>query len=118
MDFQHIDPNVLKQYEEFGEDYEPFVRDLVETFLTDVENQIGHLHQAFEENEAQNVLRIAHTMKSTCAAVGATRLSQVFATIEKAARDNELKAQLQNVEATRVGAAAAAVELRQFTKSL
>jgi len=87
-----LDEAVLIELKETTGDDPAFVRDLVETYLADVPIQLGGIEAAIAANDAEALIRPAHTLKSSSAAVGAMRLSDVSRTLEMAGRSGTLDA--------------------------
>jgi HPt (histidine-containing phosphotransfer) domain-containing protein len=67
-----------------------FVRDLVETYLSDVPVQLDGIAAAVARDDAEALVRPAHTLKSSSATVGAMRLSAVARELEMAGRSGAL----------------------------
>ena len=65
-----LDEAVLIELKETTGDDPAFVRDLVETYLADVPIQLGGIEAAIAANDAEALIRPAHTLKSSSAAVG------------------------------------------------
>jgi HPt (histidine-containing phosphotransfer) domain-containing protein len=61
--------------------------DLLETFLTESAKQIEEMHSAFLTGDWATLHRMAHSLKSSSATFGATRLAQVSAALELAAKE-------------------------------
>ncbi len=67
-----------------------FVRDLVDTFLADSAGQVDAIEAAVAANDAEALVRPAHTLKSSSATLGATTLSTTARTLEMAGRSGSL----------------------------
>ena len=79
-----LDMHVVQALRELGGDDDPGLFDeVVELFLTDTKNNVAKLVAAFESRDAHALQRVAHTMKSSSAHVGAVRLSKLCFEIEK-----------------------------------
>ena len=79
------DPNALDQYIDLmGEDGKEFIIEIIDTFLTDAINNFRHLDESMATNDYPTFRRAAHTMKTGCAIVGASALSQSFLMLEEA----------------------------------
>lgn len=63
------------------------LQDLAETFLADLETQLGGLQRALDESDIPAARRAAHTLKSTSASFGANALAALSERIETAAAD-------------------------------
>ena len=82
-----LDMHVVQALRELGGDDDPGLFDeVVELFLTDTKNNVAKLVAAFESRDAHALQRVAHTMKSSSANVGALRLSKLCFEIEKLGR--------------------------------
>ncbi|HRA68041.1 MAG TPA: Hpt domain-containing protein, partial [Caldilinea sp.] len=57
------------------------------TFLTESTKQIEEMHAAFLTGDWATLHRMAHSLKSSSATFGATRLAQVSAALELAAKE-------------------------------
>jgi HPt (histidine-containing phosphotransfer) domain-containing protein len=64
---------------------------LLAAFRQDISGQVKELGRALEAGEAREVLRVAHSMKSASANVGAIYLRDVAGEMEAAAMVNDLK---------------------------
>jgi HPt (histidine-containing phosphotransfer) domain-containing protein len=73
-----------------------FVRELVETYLADTPPQLEAMTAAVEADDADALVRPAHTLKSSSATVGAMRLSSVARELEMAGRTGELEASVRD----------------------
>jgi PAS domain S-box-containing protein len=58
---------------------------LIDTFHDDVQRLVGSARQGLQHGQAEEVRRAAHTLKSTGATFGATRLSQLSRSLESLA---------------------------------
>jgi CheY-like chemotaxis protein len=58
-----------------GDDKKNFLNDLVEVYLSDTSQRIAALYEAVKNNEAQSIQFIAHSLKSSSAAIGAIKLT-------------------------------------------
>jgi HPt (histidine-containing phosphotransfer) domain-containing protein len=69
-----------------------FVQELIETYLADTPAQLAAMTTALEADDAADLVRPAHTLKSSSATVGAMRLSSVARELEMAGRGGQLDA--------------------------
>jgi HPt (histidine-containing phosphotransfer) domain-containing protein len=82
-----LDMSVVQALRELGGDDDPNLFDeVVELFLTDTKRNVEKLVVALCGRDAQALHRIAHTMKSSSANVGAMHLSKLCFEIEKLGR--------------------------------
>jgi HPt (histidine-containing phosphotransfer) domain-containing protein len=66
---------------------EDFVRDLIGTFLAEEPANLDLVAAAAARTDAEAIIRPAHTLKSSAAAIGAARLSAICRQIETAGRE-------------------------------
>jgi CheY-like chemotaxis protein len=62
---------------------------VLQTFLGDTPEKIGQLRVALSDRDLSTAHRLAHTLKSSCAIVGAERLSAMCKDLERRAREAE-----------------------------
>jgi HPt (histidine-containing phosphotransfer) domain-containing protein len=67
-----------------------FVDELVETYLDDAPRLLGELDAALEAQDAETFRRAAHSLKSSSATFGASRLSDLARQLEMFAKDQKL----------------------------
>ena len=90
-DVPTLDERVLTELlETTGGDID-FVRELVDTYLADTPVQLDAITTAVEDDDAEALVRPAHTLKSSSATVGAMRLSSVARELEMAGRTGSLE---------------------------
>jgi HPt (histidine-containing phosphotransfer) domain-containing protein len=87
-----LDERILTEVLETTGDDVAFVRELVETYLADTPIQLGAMTTAVQSDDADALVRPAHTLKSSSATVGAMRLSSVARELEMAGRSGSLDA--------------------------
>lgn len=82
-----LDSEVLNALKELGGTDEPdlFV-EIVDLFIQDAEQQVTHLQGALASGDIRLVERIAHTLKSSSANVGALRFSKLCFELEQLGR--------------------------------
>ena len=94
-DVPTLDERVLTELlETTGGDID-FVRELVDTYLADTPVQLDAMTTAVEADDAEALVRPAHTLKSSSATVGAMRLSSVARELEMAGRTCSLEASVR-----------------------
>jgi HPt (histidine-containing phosphotransfer) domain-containing protein len=94
-----------------GNDVE-FVRELIATYLADTPSQLEAMTAAVDSDDAAALVRPAHTLKSSSATVGASRLSARARELEMAGRSGSLQPAVHaTVEAARAEWTAAAAAL-------
>ena len=87
-----LDQSVLSELQETTGDDPDFVRDLVETYLADVPLQLKGIDEAIAADDAEALVRPAHTLKSSSVTLGALRLGEVSRTLEMTGRSGNLDA--------------------------
>jgi HPt (histidine-containing phosphotransfer) domain-containing protein len=94
-DVPTLDEGVLTELTESTAGDIGFVRELVETYLADTPAQLEAMTSAVEADDADALVRPAHTLKSSSATVGAMRLSSVARELEMAGRAGTLEASVR-----------------------
>ena len=85
-----FDPAVLAELE--AEADADFVRELVTTFVEESRDLIVQIADAGRDHDATGMRRLAHSLKSSSASVGAVALAARARNIEALARDDDLDA--------------------------
>jgi HPt (histidine-containing phosphotransfer) domain-containing protein len=86
-----IDTSVLDAYRDFmEEDADDFIRDVLDDFYENSQDLLKTLATLPNEDGLDEFVRAAHTLKSTSATVGATKLSELAASIEQKGKDNAI----------------------------
>jgi two-component system, sensor histidine kinase and response regulator len=85
-----VDERVLAELMASTGDDIGFVRELVDTYLADTPTQLEAMTVAVDADDADALVRPAHTLKSSSATVGAMRLSAVARELEMAGRSGGL----------------------------
>ena len=86
-DLPIIDQAVLDELRESVGGDQAFVADLATTYLAEGDGHIQQVEDALARGDIAGMVRPAHTLKSSSAALGATRLSAISKEIEHAARE-------------------------------
>lgn len=82
-----LDLSVITGLKELGGDDEPgLFMELVDIFLEDSAKQLAHLEQALSKRDVKTLERVAHTLKSSCANLGAVEMSRLCFEMEKRGR--------------------------------
>ena len=93
------------------------MRELVETYLADTPAQLDAMTTAVEADDADALVRPAHTLKSSSATVGAMRLSSVARELEMAGRTGALEASARDrLDSARAEWKATAGRLRRMAR--
>jgi len=85
-----LDETVLTNLSSSVDDDRSFVLELIETFLADGPDQLTAIDAACAEDDAEALVRPAHTLKSSSATVGALRLSTTARELEMVGRAGTL----------------------------
>lgn len=94
-----VDETVLDELRTSVGGDDAFVRELIEAYLADSGAQLDRIEAALAADDAEALVRPAHTLKSSSATVGAMKLSALARTLEMAGRSGSL-----GDEATRAAA--------------
>ena len=84
-----VDMGVVSALRESVGDDDDFVRELVETYVSEGASHLAALADAAARGDTAAAVRPAHTLKSSSASVGAMRLSDICRSIEAATRDGQ-----------------------------
>jgi len=84
-----IDQAVLDELRDSVGGDQAFVADLASTYLSEGDGHIQQVEDALARGDIAAMVRPAHTLKSSSAALGAARLSAISKEIEHAARDEQ-----------------------------
>jgi HPt (histidine-containing phosphotransfer) domain-containing protein len=105
-----LDPHAIAQLRELGDGDDSVLLEILEAFLVDAGAQVAAMEAAREAGDAGALERVAHTLKSTAATVGATLLASLCRELEELARTRCLErapervarvhAELRSVEAS------------------
>jgi HPt (histidine-containing phosphotransfer) domain-containing protein len=92
-----------------------FVTDLIDAYLTDGAQQVEQVEAAVAAGDPEALVRPAHTLKSSSATVGATRLAAIARELEFAGREGRVDdAQPSHAAALRAEWDAATSALRDW----
>ncbi len=89
-DLAVLDNGVLDELRASVGGDEDFVRDLVQTYLAEAPQHLGQITAAAGRADAEAIVRPAHTLKSSSAALGATRMSAISRQIEFCGREGRV----------------------------
>jgi two-component system, sensor histidine kinase len=111
-----LDVSVLSELtDSVGGDRE-FVVELIRTFLADATEQLEAIDVAAAAGDAEALVRPAHTLKSSSATLGATRLAATSRAVEMAARSGSIDSSVaDDVRALHTDLDAAASALLRWT---
>ncbi|MEB3274185.1 MAG: Hpt domain-containing protein [Prochlorothrix sp.] len=97
-----------------GEDAAECLNFLTETFTQDTPEMLAQMRQSAEQEDADGLRRSAHTLKSSSATLGATRLSKLCLLLEQQAREGNLDQALERVTQAEAAYAEAKTGLENF----
>jgi len=81
-----LDQSVVDELRDSVGGDEEFIADLVSTYVSEGSGHFAAMQAAADEGDAAAIVRPAHTLKSSSAALGAMRLSAIARDIEMAGR--------------------------------
>jgi HPt (histidine-containing phosphotransfer) domain-containing protein len=96
-DLPLVDEAVLADLLTSTGDDPAFVRELVETYLAETPEQLEAITAAIDADDADALVRPAHTLKSSSATLGAMRLSALARELEIAGRSGTLTPDVRRV---------------------
>ncbi len=85
-----IDPTALQNLATMMGDQQ-LVTELISLYMQDVPRQLDAMRQALEQDDTEQLIRTAHSLKSSSAQLGARHLSRLCKDIEAKGRDNNLE---------------------------
>lgn len=86
-----LDPLALDQLRPFkGQDGHSLLGNLIAVYLEQLPGRVEELFKAHREGDAHTVFKIAHTLKSTSASLGAYQLQGLCQRLEDAGRKGNL----------------------------
>jgi PAS domain S-box-containing protein len=83
-----FDATALESLRELGGD--DFVAEVIETFVADAPTLLATLHRSLAEEDAAELRRMAHTLKSNGATLGASTFAELCRELEQRAKDGRL----------------------------
>ena len=98
-----LDNEIVNELREIMEDE---FAELLHTFLGELPLQLDRLRIAVTQSDADAIKTIAHTLKPTCAYLGALRLAELFRRMEQAGREKTLDGVADLLEQARILASA------------
>lgn len=113
-----FDPSVFETLRASVSDDAAFLAGLVADYLEDAQDHIESMRRAVDQNDASQLERTAHSLKSTSETVGALALAETCRTIEALAHDGELDDAAQHVQAAADQFAAVEGTLRDHQAAL
>jgi HPt (histidine-containing phosphotransfer) domain-containing protein len=86
----HLDYRLLEDLSALSGPGEDMLGDLKDLFLSDTGEQLAILARMLEARDAGAVREVAHRLKGSALAMGASQLAKICSGIEDAARDGDL----------------------------
>lgn len=108
-----LDQQVLDELRESVGGDDGFIADLAATYLTEAAEHVAAIEAAAATTDAAAIVRPAHSLKSSSAALGAARMSQISRDIELAGREGRTDRLATMVEQARAAWEATVAELRE-----
>ena len=96
-----LDQAVLDELRAATGDDEAFIADLIETYIAEGATNLDGMVAAAAAGDPAAIVRPAHTLKSSSASVGATRLSAICRQFEEAGREARSAGLAEDVELAR-----------------
>lgn len=95
-----LDATVIASLMDLGG--EPLLAELVDLFCADAPSQMAELQEAAREGDAARIAAAAHSLKSSCANLGAVRLAELSRQLELAGRAGTIESAADVIELSRV----------------
>lgn len=87
-----LDMQVIQGLRELGGDDDPgLVLELIEMFLLDAPTRMKEIETSLANGDIKTLERAAHTLKSSCANIGAVKLSGICKEMEARARQKSVE---------------------------
>lgn len=96
-----LDRSVVDELRDSVGGDEEFIADLVSTYVSEGDSHFAAMQAAADASDAASIVRPAHTLKSSSAALGAMRLAAIAREIEMAGRDGVADGLAERVAAAR-----------------
>jgi len=99
MEHRAVEKEITEKAREWVDEYgEDFLIELIDVYLDEMPSRLVQLRKAFDDGDADALIREAHTLKSGSANVGATALSALAQQIEFAGRSGKLDCMAGDIE--------------------
>src|SRR5579862_9212221 len=92
----NLDAAALRNLRDLGGD--EFLAEVVDAFLSDAPELMATLRRSLEEENAEELRRAAHTLKSNGATLGAAQFAELCRTLEQHAKDDQLDGASQLID--------------------
>ena len=87
-----LDDTILKNLKNLGGEDDPeFFSTVIDQFLSDLPRHQGNIQQAIDHQDANALIKAAHTCKGSSGSIGATRLATISYELELMGREGRLK---------------------------
>ena len=95
-----LDPAVLAELRRAQEAYAnpTFIQQLAGLFQANTPGKMGRIREAIAARDAGTIEQVAHTLKTNCAMLGATRMADACWRVESAAANADLTAAAKAME--------------------
>ena len=90
-----IDPEAIRRLEELSGGDHGFLVEFIDTFLDDLPKMLEDIKRSVDDQDADTLRLVAHTLKSNAAALGAVRLSELCQELEGMGKENLLDEALE-----------------------
>ena len=73
------------------------IRELISTFIEHAGSQIADLERAMSQEDTEAISALAHSLKGSSGTIGASRMSDLCASLERQARETEMPTAVQDI---------------------
>ena len=84
-------PVDIQRIQEIADGNAEFERDLIDVFLTQVEERLASIENALKTSDPGRIQAEAHALKGSCASAGANKLAEIARRLEQAAKDSDIE---------------------------
>lgn len=109
-----IDPQAIAGLRELNPDDPAFLRELIDLFVQDGAERVAEVERAVANQDAQLLIRAAHTLKGSCSNFGAGELARLTGVLEKHGKNAAFGEALTTLPALRAEFAAVGEALRNL----
>ena len=109
-----INPQALEGLRELNPDDPAFLRELIDLFIADVGDRLAELDRALATNDANLLIRAAHTIKGSCSNFGAVELARISQVMELQGKAADIATAIATLPTLKAEFAGVSEALRQF----